>query len=73
MLDRAGKAGQAPSLLQARDYCGEALRWPVEDGIAANVEVQTEWLSRDALGVAVTVTKPDKATERFDYAWAWTG
>jgi phage gp46-like protein len=42
MLDRARKDGQAPSLLQARDHCGEALRWPVEDGIAANVEVQTE-------------------------------
>ena len=73
MLDRARKVGRQPLLLQAMDYCKEGMARLAEDGIAAKVEVQAAWLSRDTLGIAVTVTKPDKTTERFDYARAWTG
>ena len=42
---------EAPLLLRTRDHCEDALRWLGEDGIAAKVEVQTAWLSRDALGI----------------------
>src|SRR5690242_20637804 len=48
-LERAKKVGNASILQQARGYCNEALAWLVEDGIAASVDVKTQWLSATAL------------------------
>lgn len=71
-LERAKKVGQQPILLQARDYCKEALEWLIEDGLAKSVEIKTQWLTADALGILVTITKPTGTImEPFRYSWAW--
>jgi len=40
---------------RARQYAADALKWLVEDGVAVSCVVETEILSRDTLGMLVTV------------------
>ena len=52
-LERAKRTSQ--TLLQARDYCTEALAWLQRDGIASSVSVLTFWAGRTTLGIRVAV------------------
>jgi phage gp46-like protein len=71
-LERAKKVGQQPILLQARDYCKEALAWLIEDGLARSIEVKTEWTSATSLGILVRITRPDgTVAQPFRFSWAW--
>jgi len=40
---------------RARQYAADALKWLVQDGVAVSCQVETEILSRDTLGMLVTV------------------
>jgi phage gp46-like protein len=57
----------AAVLAAAHDYIVEALQWLLDDGVAAAVDVVTEWTRPGMLGAQVTVTRGDGAT----FAWAW--
>ena len=71
-LERAKKVGNTNLLLQARDYCKEALQWLVDDGIVATVGVSVNWISKDAIGIVVNVTEPvQRSNIVFSYSWCW--
>lgn len=58
---------------RAREYTRESLAWLVEDGIAEQVDVATEWLDRGLLGVGIAIAKPDSPAERFAFVWEAQG
>ncbi|PHM20929.1 MAG: hypothetical protein CK604_00520 [Curvibacter sp. PD_MW3] len=67
------RAKQVPeTITRAREYAEEALKWLVDDGVAARVQVQAERMGVDglALGVQVfkTVGKP-AVNVRFTDVW----
>ena len=72
-LNRAKKLGNKQLLLQARDYCLEALQWLTDAGAAARVDVQTYWVDAQRLGIAVTVVKPSGSYFARRYERVWEG
>lgn len=70
-LERAVKSNAASLLASAQKICLDALQWLVDDGVAATVTVQTEWIDATALGIVITITEPSGLTSSFRYAWAW--
>ena len=46
-------------LLAARDYCTDALRWLLRDGVVSKVDVQTFWAGRAALGILIAIREAD--------------
>jgi phage gp46-like protein len=48
-----------------------ALQWLIDDGIAAAVSVEVEWIGRGLLGERIVVTKPtgDSVEFRFNQLW----
>lgn len=59
------------TLRRARDMIAEALAWLVDDGIAASIDVTTEWTRRTLLGARVVLTGRDGTQRVFNYGWAW--
>jgi phage gp46-like protein len=70
-LQRAKISNRAVLLQQAQDYCVEALQWLLDDGVAAQVDVQTYFITPTTLGITVQLIKPDSTALRFQYSWAW--
>lgn len=70
-LNRAKKTSATQLLTQAADYCRESLQWLLDDGVAAAVNVQTGWITADAIGIKVQITQPGGLAQSFDYQWAW--
>lgn len=50
---------------RAIDYAQEALAWLVDDGIAASVAVEAEWIRPTALGLTVSITLTAGSAERY--------
>lgn len=65
-LRRAKRTQQ--TLLQARDYCREALAWLVSDGVASSVAVQAAWAGT-ILEIGITVTQATGPGARFGFVW----
>lgn len=61
----------AETARKIREADEEALAWLVEDGIAAAVTVETEWLGRGLLGERIVITRPagDPVEFRFNHLW----
>ena len=70
-LNRAVKTDGTTLLAEARDYCREALQWLVDTGVVASVDVATFWLTRNAIGIRVTIAAPQSPPQVWDFAWAW--
>ena len=70
-LNRAVKTDGTTLLAEARDYCREALQWLVDSGVVASVDVATFWLTRNVIGIRVTITAPQSPPQVWDFAWAW--
>lgn len=70
LLARA-KAGQE-SLRDAQEYATEALQWLLDDKVTDRLEVTTEFVTREVMGIAVTLYRPkaDPVEYRFHYTWA---
>ena len=64
---RRAKRTQA-TLLQARDYCQEALAWLVSDGVAASVAVQTAWQGT-ILQIGITIAQATGPGAQFSFVW----
>lgn len=68
------KIGDRQGVLnQAQNYCQLALKWLIDDGIAASVTVQTGWIVPGTMGIEIVITKPTGLTVPFSFAWAWQG
>lgn len=71
LLDRGKLTDE--TLEQALDYCNQALRWLVDDGVASRVEVDVQRVPRrnDAIVISVDVYRPDASdlSFKFDYVW----
>jgi phage gp46-like protein len=73
-LERAKKTRDTLGLAQR--YAADALRWLIDDGVAASVTVNTSWLGAGAstlLGIAILITRPNGSATRFTFGWAWEG
>ena len=60
------------TLARAREYSLEALQWLIDDGVAARVEVDTEAVSQNAMGIAARIYRADGSPPvdiRFDDVW----
>lgn len=69
---KAGPTAQTAVPQEAEDLCIEALRWLVDDGIAASVNVAASWATATALSIRVTIAQPNAGTPqsfRFQYVW----
>lgn len=66
LLRRAKRTQQ--TLLQARDYCQEALAWLVDDGVAASVAVQTAWAGT-TLEIGITIAQAAGPGAKFAFVW----
>lgn len=58
-------------LARAKDYATDALKWLLEDKVAAALEIETEYVRRGVLAIAVRVIKPNGDALPFRYEYAW--
>lgn len=65
--------GTADVLGRAKDYITEALRWLIDDGVAARVDVITEFTTPNMLGCQVIVHRRDGSSVAMNFDWAWKG
>lgn len=54
-----------------KDDIDRALKWMVDDGVAARVDVLTEWTAPSMLGALVTVWRQDATSQSVQFSWAW--
>lgn len=71
LLRRARRLPETLNL--ARDYIREALAWLVADGIAAKVDVTTEWAARGRIGALIVISQADGSSAALRAEWAWEG
>lgn len=58
------------TLTRAREYCEEALRWLLEDGVASVVTVDAEWIRMGVMGIGVEIVRP-QGPARFTFELPW--
>lgn len=61
---------------QAEGYAAEALQWLLDDGVAARVDVEADWLEAGGvppatLALLVRIVRADGTVYDRRYAWAW--
>lgn len=59
-------------LRRAEEYASEALQWLLDDGIAADIEVEAIHLRRGVMQLIVSIQRPGGAGQlvgRYDYVW----
>jgi phage gp46-like protein len=59
-------------LNKAKGYIVEALQWMIDDGLAASIDVMTEWTKPNMLGAQVTLNQSAGKPIILDYSWAWS-
>ncbi len=59
------------TIAKAKEYAEEALKWLVDDGVAAGYVVEVERVSLSQLSLGITITRGDasKLNIRFTNAW----
>jgi phage gp46-like protein len=70
LLDRSKHT--ASTLNKAKGYIVEALQWMIDDGLAASIDVVTEWTKPNMLGAQVTLNQSAGKPVILDYSWAWS-
>lgn len=61
------------TLAKVRGDIVAALQWLIDDGVAARIEVTTQFLASDQLGAQIVVSQSDGPRRALNYAWAWAG
>jgi phage gp46-like protein len=61
---------------RAEEYAAEALQWLLEDGVAARVDVEADYLELgpvppSTLALLVRIVRDDGSVYERHYAWAW--
>lgn len=67
------------TLTRAEAYVREALRWLIDDGIARQMTIETQWMHeqnpRDfplgIMGIRIEIVRPNQINQR--YAFTWSG
>lgn len=57
--------------LAAKGYITEALRWLIDDGVAAAVDVVTSIVMPNRLNAVVTITRATGTKQSLQFNWAW--
>lgn len=61
-----------PAVAQAaKSYVAEALRWMLDDGVAAAVDIVTSIVMPNRLNVIVTITRATGTKQSLQFNWAW--
>jgi phage gp46-like protein len=64
------------TLERAKDYISEALQWLIDDGIAASIEIEAEWVEprgpAGRLDMTIGVVRPSGLRERYQHVWQGT-
>lgn len=55
----------------AKDYINEALRWMLDDGVAASISVTTSIVMPSRLYATVEIRRMDGSRHTLDFNWAW--
>ena len=63
---RRSKATQ-DVLVRARAFCREALRWMIDDGVAVDVIVDTNYTQPGTMLIEVVVVEPDRTRREFQF------
>lgn len=71
LLDRSKQTSAV--LNRATDYINEALKWLIDDGVVARLDVVTEFTKPGMLGAMITAKKQDGTVVAMQFAWAWQG
>jgi phage gp46-like protein len=73
LLEREKQLDSIPQ--RAKDYCREALKWMLDDGVVAKFDIAAQWVRDSFLGVQVTAYQQDGTTVvvKFSAAWNLTG
>lgn len=60
---------------RAELYIREALAWMIEDGVAAAIDIASEWQGpvKQALAVVIRIRRPGGESQRFDALWQTEG
>jgi len=63
-----------PSVVaRAEEFARDALKWMIEDGIAARITVRGEIFEGDKLGLAIRIDRPDGDAVSFRFNDIWKG
>jgi phage gp46-like protein len=68
-LDRA-KTTRA-NLGLAQTTVQQSLQWLIDDGYAASILVNTQWITSNMMGIAIAITQPNGTQTQFMFGWAW--
>lgn len=71
LLDRAKLTPQLAS--QAKDYATDALKWLIDDGVAASVTVTTQITPPAMLAMQVVIAQPSGPPTVFNFQRVWEG
>jgi phage gp46-like protein len=63
----------AATLVAVENAITVALQWLLDDGVAAAIDVDAEWLGPGFLGAAVEIFKVDGSRASAGFRWAWDG
>lgn len=69
LLDRSRLTAEVA--ITARIYMEEALKWIVDDGAAASIQVLTAIGGNRQMNAVVTVTRHDGTSVPLRFSWAW--
>lgn len=57
------------TIADARRYAADALQWFVDDGIAASIDVESEFQSPKTIALAVRMVRPQTQDGRWETVW----
>lgn len=61
----------AEVVARAKEYAEESLRWLVDDGVCASIEVTTGIVLMGVLGMHVVFIRPSGQVVKFQFEFAW--
>lgn len=56
-------------ITKAQEYCVEALRWMIVDGVAKSVDVIVTREGINSIWIGVSITKPDNVVYKYKMLW----
>lgn len=66
-LDRSKVLNE--TLSRMNELCKESLNWMLEDGIAGEIAVNSEYNENKQMITTVEISRPDEQSERFSVVW----
>lgn len=69
LLERSKATRTVPALAKA--YIQDALTWMIDDGVAARIDVATEWTAPAALGGRIAIYRQDGSNVALNFSRLW--